>query len=172
MTVPPSLPAPNDGDGSPPEYPFDPHAPEFARPAQYRHVLSHLFHVRAVHELESLISRWATVHLMGWPADGWEQVLLPIKDFTTRVPGTPGRARAAVEVAAIRTRIETNIAVRRGQATDDLASHLIGSTIGSRPLSDDEIVALRPVPHRTGRGRRARHRNWREGVPPVGFGQP
>ena len=125
-------------------------------------MLSHLFHVRAVHELESLISRWATVHLMGWPADGWEQVLLPIKDF----------ARAAVEVAAIRTRIETNIAVRRGQATDDLASHLIGSTIGSRPLSDDEIVALRPVPHRTGRGRRARHRNWREGVPPVGFGQP
>lgn len=83
-----------------------------------------------------------TMHLMGWPVQEWRNVLLPIKDFTTRASGDPGRERAATEVAGIRRRIETNIATRREHPTNDLASRLLGSTIDSRPLSDDEIVAL------------------------------
>jgi len=137
--------------------------------AQYRRILGHLFHGRAVKELEPRIRCWTTeaidsfvergrcdlvrelaypvpgkvtMNLMGWPEGEWEQVLLPIKNFTTRVPGDPARDEAATEVAGIRRRIETNVAARRERPADDLASHLVGSTIQSRPLSEDEIVAM------------------------------
>ncbi len=139
------------------------------RTAQYRSLLAHLFNVVAVREMEPLIRQWAsqaidafvdrgggdlvpdlaypipgkvTMRLMGWPEDEWEQVLLPIKDFTTRPPGDPDRDRAAREVATIRSRIEANIEQRRARPSDDLASQLLVSEIESRPLADDEIVAL------------------------------
>ena len=136
---------------------------------RYRHVLAHLFDGRAVKAMEPLIRQWATeaidalaergrgdlvrdlahaipgkvtMHLVGWPVEQWEQVVLPIKDFTTRVPGDPDRERAAIDVAGICRRIDSSIAVRRQDPTDDLASHLLASTVDSRPLSDEEMIAL------------------------------
>lgn len=137
--------------------------------ADYRRVLAHIFNARAVRELEPLVRSWTTeaidgviergqcdlvptfahpipgkttMQLMGWPVEGWASVVVAIKELTTRPPGDPGRDRAAVAVAAIRERVVENLAVRRREPGDDLASALLTSTVGTRPLAEDELVAL------------------------------
>jgi len=137
--------------------------------AEYRRVINHVFHVRAVRELEPLVRRWTveaidgfsergtcdlvpelaypvpakvTTHLMGWPVDEWETVLHAIKDFTTRAPDEPERAEALGGVESLRARVIENVELRRHERGDDLASHLLAAEVEGRPLTRDEIVGV------------------------------
>lgn len=137
--------------------------------AEYRRVINHVFHVRAVKELEPVVRRWAadaidsfsergtcdlvpelaypvpakvTTRLMGWPEEEWEEVLHAIKDFTTRAPHEPERAVAQKGVERLRQRVIENVDLRRHTPSDDLASHLLEADIGGRPLTEDEIIGL------------------------------
>jgi cytochrome P450 len=137
--------------------------------AECRRTINHVFHVRAVRELEPTVRRWTreaiegfiakgacdvvpdlaypvpakvTTHLMGWPVDEWEAVLHAIKDFTTRAPDEPERAEARGGVERLRTRVIENIELRRREPASDLASHLLGEEMDGRPLTEDEIVGL------------------------------
>jgi cytochrome P450 len=135
----------------------------------YRRLLGHVFNARAVGAIEPLVRTWTigaveafaerghcdfvpelahpipgktTMQLMGWPVDEWADVVVAIKELTTRAPGDPDRARAAGDVDRIRHRVVENLAQRRSEPGDDLASALLAGSIDSRPLSDDEMVAL------------------------------
>lgn len=135
----------------------------------YRRLLGHLFNARAVGELEPLVRTWTiaavdafaarghcdfvpelahpipgktTMQLMGWPVDQWADVVVAIKELTTRAPGDPGRARAALDVGHIRERVVDNLARRRQEPGHDLASALLASSVDSRPLTEEEMVAL------------------------------
>lgn len=137
--------------------------------AQYRRTLNHLFSITAVRALEPSIREWATdaidevieqgscdfardiarpvpgkvtMALLGWPVEGWRDVLDPIKQFTTHAGDDPERLAGASAVDGVRRRVTENLELRKQEPGDDLVSRLIDSDVDGRPLRDDEIVAL------------------------------
>ena len=137
--------------------------------AVYRRLLGHVFSAGAVRALEPLVREWTTaaidafiehgrcdlvadlahpipgkttMQMMGWPDDEGASVVVAVKEFTTRAPGDPDLAQAAIAIDRIRERVSDNLARRRSELGPDLASVLLASTADSRPLTEEEIVAL------------------------------
>jgi cytochrome P450 len=138
--------------------------------AQYRRTLNHLFSTTAVRALEPAIRGWVTeaidavigqgecdfarnlarpipgkvtMALMGWLPGIWQEVLDPIKQYTTHAGDHPHRVAGAAGVAGVRRRVTENLELRKREPSDDdLVGRLLHSSVDDRPLRDNEIVAL------------------------------
>lgn len=133
----------------------------------YRKVITPLFTVSAVREMEPDIVRYVdetidgfilrgecdfatdlalpvpgkvTMKLVGWPESEWPDVVLPIRDFSTHPVGAPERDAAGAKLAEIRRRVADNIRRRTESPADDLASRLVAGRVEDRPLTEDEMV--------------------------------
>lgn len=133
----------------------------------YRKVITPLFTVAAVREMEPHIVRYVdetidefigrgecdvvsdlalpvpgkvTMKLVRWPERDWPDVVRPIRDFSTHPVGAPEREVAGAKLAEIRGRVADNIRQRAETPADDLASRLVRGRVDDRPLTEDEMV--------------------------------
>lgn len=83
-----------------------------------------------------------TMRLVGWPEEDWPRIVEPIRAFSTHRVGEPERDAAGERLAAIRRRVAENIAYRKENPGDDLATTLVRGRVEDRQLTDAEMIDI------------------------------
>ncbi len=81
-----------------------------------------------------------TLALVGLPADDWRRFAEPLHTLVYTEPTSAARAPLMVTIGELRDALGELVAARRAEPRHDLASVVIGGTVGGRPISDADAV--------------------------------
>ncbi|WP_420749005.1 cytochrome P450 [Rhodococcus sp. O3] len=84
-----------------------------------------------------------TIDWLGLPPEDWERYAHAHHAALSELPGTAEFAHAIdVEFPWMERQLRSAIAQRRVEPRDDVLTHLVGSQVDGRPLTDDEVFGM------------------------------